>query len=271
VAIRSDYLKSVFTLLLLSTAILTNGCKDIELNSSWRDRDIQIDGMQFDWENMLYNLGDEKVNIGIMNDDTCLYICLVPLDETTIRQAMMMGFTVWIESKREKDSKFGIRYPIGVKDIGIPMRDRDQKQRPEEHWDIVDESLRKIQIIKPDDNDTVDILAENQSGLEVRVGTRNERMVYELKIPLIYAENSPYAIGALPGDQVKIKFETGQFQRPEMKRPGGDRPKGGMPPCGGMTGGGRGRRPGGGMRQEMPEAMKLDIKVKLALPISDGN
>jgi hypothetical protein len=264
----------LFLLSMVGILYLTVACRSEKIDSSWRDRDIQIDGMQLDWENALVNLSKEKINIGIMNDNDYMYICLVPLDETIIRQAMMMGFTVWIESKRGKDGKFGIRYPIGMRDNGFPMRDRDQKQNPDERREIMDESLRKIQIIRPNSRDTIDILADNQSGLEVRVETRNERMVYELKIPLAYSENTPYAVGALPGDQIKIKFETTQFKRPERKRPGGERPEGGMPPGGGMPGGGvpgggRGMRPGGGTRPDMPQPLKLEVKVKLASPPSE--
>lgn len=265
-----NYLKSAFVILTLAVIVLTNGCNGIELTGSWRDRDVQIDGMQFDWENALFNLSDEKVNIGILNDDDYLYVCLVPLDETIIRQAMRQGFTVWLEAKGDKAKKLGIRYPIGMMDGGLPPREPDQGFNPEEMMAKAEESLNEFQIIGADKKDTISLSVDNESGVQVRVGTRNERMVYELKIPLNRSDDHPYAVGVSPGDEIKIKFETGQFKRPEMNRPRGERPDGRMP-SGGMPGGGRGMRPDSGMRPEMPQPMKLDVKVKLAKSNSEAN
>ncbi|MCP4583586.1 MAG: hypothetical protein GY839_18410 [candidate division Zixibacteria bacterium] len=255
----------VIALFLVSTA----GCKDIKIESGWRDREIAVDGMQFDWENTFVNIEQERLNLGVLNDDQYLYLCLVPLDESTIKQSMMTGFTVWVDSKSNNDAKFGIRYPIGVKDAGFPMMDRDRKRRqdPEEHRQIMEESLREIQIILPVVSDTVVLPVENIFGVEVRVGTRNERMVYELKIPLSRTESHPYALGVGAGDEVKLKFETGKFRRPAMNRPSGRdgvQPGGGMGGRGGGRGGGKGTRPGGRGRLEMPQPLNLDLKIKLA-------
>jgi uncharacterized membrane protein YgcG len=269
---------------LLSLAILvlfTATPKAEKLNSMWRDHDITIDGMQFDWESAMYAFDQDKVNIGVMNDSNYLYICLVPLDETIIRQVIGAGFTVWLEGDGGKRNKIGIRHPVGMR---IRDRQPNDEERPrfnaDDRWRMAGQSLEDVQIIRPDSKDTITVATAGLIGLEVRVGLRNERMVYELKVPLSVTDDTPYAINARPGSKVKIKFETDKIKRPEGKRLSGGGPGGGSGPDGGMMppggggggsfggppGGGGGGRPGMGMgdRQKQPEQFKMNLDIILA-------
>jgi len=243
-------------------------CNNIELNSLWRDCEISIDGMQFDWENTLINIEDKKMNLGLLNDNEYLYICLLPLDQDIIWQAMTQGFTVWFEPDGDPKNKLGICYPIGIQSSNMPLRGFMAKQNPEERRKVIEKSLKEIKLIGPGKNETITIPVTNPTGIEVRVGTRNERMVYELKIPLAESDEHLYAVGALPGNEIKVKFETGKFKKSAMNRPSGMRPGGGK---GGRGGGGKGMRPGAGGRErpDMPEPMKMSVKVLLASADSD--
>ena len=65
-------------ILLLSTFSLV-GCKDIELKSTWLDREINIDGKQDDWENFLMFIKDKMLNkitarMGIMTLTTVMVV-----------------------------------------------------------------------------------------------------------------------------------------------------------------------------------------------------
>jgi len=243
-------------------------CNNIELNSLWRDCEISIDGMQFDWENTLINIEDKKMNLGLLNDNEYLYICLLPLDQDIIWQAMTQGFIVWFEPDGDPKNKLGICYPIGIQSSNMPLRGFMAKQNPEERRKVIEKSLKEIKLIGPGKNETITIPVTNPTGIEVRVGTRNERMVYELKIPLAESDEHLYAVGALPGNEIKVKFETGKFKKSAMNRPSGMRPGGGK---GGRGGGGKGMRPGAGGRErpDMPEPMKMSVKVLLASADSD--
>ena len=265
---KKTFFKASMLLSLPLILTLFVNCNNIELNSHWRAREISIDGMQFDWENTLVNIKDKKVNLGLLNDDEYLYICLVPLDQNIIRQAMTQGFTVWFEPDSDPKKKSGICYPIGIQSSNMPLRDFMAKKNPEEHRKVIEKSLKKIEIIGPDKNKAITIPVTNPTGIEVRVGTRNERMVYELKIPLAESDEHFYAVGALPGNEIKVQFETGEFKKSAMNRPSGIRPDGNMDRRGG---GGKGMRPGAGGRErpDMPEPMKMSVKVLLASADSD--
>jgi len=105
---KNAFFRTPILLNLLLILIIFVNCNNIELNSKWRDREISIDGMQFEWENALLNIKNEKINLGLLNDDEYLYICLVPLDQDIIRQAMTQGFTVWFEPNGNPKKKLGI-------------------------------------------------------------------------------------------------------------------------------------------------------------------
>lgn len=261
------WFKLIFVLLSLTYFI--SGCNDIKVNSQWCDREISIDGMSFDWENVLMNFEDKKVNLGILNDDDYLYICLVPLDETIIHQAMMMGFTVWLTSESDKDLKLGIRYPVGTKNNRMLPNDIPSERNREELRRNIEESLNEIMIISSNKLDTIAIPVGNTSAVEIRVGTKNERMVYELKIPLTESSDHPYSIGALPGQQIEIEFLTDEFKKPMINKSlRNERPRSGR----GFGGsGGKSMRPGGGRRSgnnmehpDMQQPLKMKIEVKLA-------
>jgi hypothetical protein len=266
--------RMVFLLFYLSLmALLFAGCNRIKLSSTWLDRPVYIDGMQFDWEGVLVNLDEQKLNLGVMNDNNFLYICLVPLDETIAMQAMGLGLTVWLEPDGDKRRKLGIHYPVGFQPDKFDTNNfefrfdgqhdfRERMPRPEEFLD-------QFQIIRQDEEDTIALPVTNASGVEVRVGTRNDRLVYELKVPLTKSSEHPYAIQTAPGEEIKAEIETGKFKRPSRSRPrhtGGTMPPGGIGEPGGMgglpPGGGRGGFPGN--RPEMPEPLKLKLDIKLA-------
>jgi hypothetical protein len=187
-----------------------------------------------------------------------------------IRQAMSRGFTVWFKPEGNKNKKLGIRYPVGIKNSGPPIRYLRREQDSEEFRQLIEASLKEFEITTPGKDDVTSVPIVNTIGIEVKVGQRNERMVYELKVPLTESADHPYAIGVIDHKSIRIGFEVEEFDRSLMKKNmgKGDRPPfGGGGREGGMGGppGGKGMPPGGGRHgPEMPERMKFDIKVQLA-------
>jgi hypothetical protein len=140
----------------------------------------------------------------------------------------------------------------------------------------------ELEILGPGKEDRVLLPLDGKQGIEVRTGHANERLVYELKVPLAHSERFPYAVGAGSGKTISIGFETPEFdrsgtrnRRERMGRPpgGGEPGEDGMGESGGLGvpgggmgrhgGGGPGGSPGGGF--SMPQPLKLWMRVVLAL------
>lgn len=254
-----------------------------KIDSNWPNKPVLIDGMQTDWQGKLYGFDDDNVNIGVMNDSSFLYILVAPTNQQVARQAMGAGMIIWIDSK-SKD-KFGIRYPLGIPIEEMDLRGmRNNRQGSEDFRAIHREtSLKEIQLIDKDKEIIETIPIVNLLGINIRVENRNGRFVYELQFPLHSTPESPYSVDAKVGEEIKITFETLEFNRKalkdkfrnsrakddgEMQLPGGMQPPSGMQPPGGMSGGRggkmhRGETPGR-KRSEISESLKLKLKVKLA-------
>ena len=262
---------------ILFLLLFAAGCRTDAFTSYWRDSYITIDGDQSDWQGRLWVPESENIAIGIMNDESNLYLTLSSSDRNTIMQVMRLGFTVWFDPKGGKKEVFGIKYPVGMAGVGmrtIGDRGRSRDQMPDLHEEI--QSLKESQIwaeiLGPEKDDIARIPVMDSSGIQVGIGySAYGHLVYELTIPLERTSDSPHAIDTSPGATIGIGFETGKIDFAAMRRSRGGNSgmPGGMPGGrgrpGGMRGGGRpGGMRGGGMRGAMPEPFKYWARVTLA-------
>ena len=139
-------------LLVLVGGLFLN-CHGIKLESHWRNHEITIDGDASDWENALYLIKDKNIDIGVMNDDQFLYICVSHIDRRTFYQAAARGLTLWL--KPEHRDKIGIKYPVGIQgDEGTPMMEFEPDSsgsRPNfDRQKFMDESLWEMAVIGAD-------------------------------------------------------------------------------------------------------------------------
>jgi hypothetical protein len=259
-------ISSLMILLIISSLA---GCKKLELNSQWRQGNITIDGINREWKEATTFLENENILVGVMNDDEYLYLSLITNDRFMWNRMTGMGFTIWFDPAGGKKKVFGIQYPLGMQEMGVPMMGwRGSDENREKRHEIIEQSLNELKILGADKDDWDRMLVKDATGIEVKVNNDSSSFVYELKVPLMKSEQHPYAIGVEPGAPVGIGLEMQKIDREKMwaGRGGGMHGRG-MGPPGGMRGG-MGGPPAGGMRggmerPRMPEPLKLWMKVKL--------
>jgi hypothetical protein len=258
---------------LLALAGLCAGCGSVEVGSSWRRMDILVDGKPGDWGNDLEFVKDLHADLGVVNDDSTLYVCFILRDEDVGRRIALSGLNLWFDPKGGDEKHFGIRFPLGHEVAPKEPRDRegDDRRRDSEggEWEP---RLR---------DDVVEILGDRTAGpmpvdelpgVRVAVARSASRaLVYELALPLQRSAGHPYAIGARPGAVLGVTLDVPAFHRPEprVEAPGegGERGRGsgGWRGRGGRSGprgpGSMGGRGGGGL-----EAWQARARLKLALP-----
>jgi hypothetical protein len=260
------------SLSILSLAIiLIAGCGDKEINSNWRQSEINIDGNQSDWEGKLHYLSDERAVIGIANDNEYLFLCIATNDTANMFQFFSTGFTVWLESKNVNE-KIGIQYPIRSADMRKMVQSRSRGnagERPDFKVRLNEfKSLQtEIQIINRDNFPLTVYPLNNELGLQVDIGSQMGLLVYEMKVPLAKDLYGGHNLKSAPGDILKIGFESGDFQL-------GNFGEGGSPPGSGMGRRGIGRPEGNNRRfTNFPTMEKIDfeIEVKLASQLTHSN
>ena len=261
------------------------GCFMPEIESTWRDREVIIDGIDggAEWENARYFFEEENITIGLLNDENTMYIRLSSRDRITQRQLLALGFTVWFDAEGGKEKKLGIHFPIGTRTVGIEMIRRDKNasmnEDPEQLRKMIEESQTDIEIIGPgkDARTTMTVEDVRELGINVKMDVSKGNLVYELQIPLMRSESQPYGIGIERAQAIGLGLESGKIDQAQMKsqmgsRGGGGRGGGGRGGMGGgrggggrggggKGGGGRGGMGGGGM---MPEPVELWLKTELA-------
>jgi len=271
----------IFSLTII-LVVLISGCNDPEMDSRWRDREIIVDGDDSEWGNYIQHYDEEtRIVFCMFNDDNDLYIKLSSPNRTIQGQFIGLGLTVWFDPEGGKDKKFGIHFPIGMQGGAMEMMSGREKSAGTEDTDQIQKRLeasqQEIELIGPGKNEryTMPVDEAALTGIHVRIGKPKGSIIYELKIPLAFSDEHPYAIGTTADKKIGVGFETGKMNKDMMaerrsKTSGGmGRKDSGMSGGGGSMGrrgggmAGRGGMPGNGGGL-MPEPLDLWAKVTLA-------
>jgi hypothetical protein len=232
----------LFPAFLLIIFILGGCSAGVEMNSAWYDKEIKIDGDPSEWSKEIQPIPDKKFSVGFKNDDKFLYLCLTTNDRSKIMLMTRAGFVVWFEPESGGKNGFGIRYPMAVSQSEfqpVPEMNREGIQG-ENLEKIINKMLieqNEFQVINKEKFPLTAFPILSNGGIDVKLGYHSNQFVYELKIPLATNSQFPFAIDALPGEKVKIKFETEEFKFENTR--------------GNMSGGEMRQPTSGGMRQGM--------------------
>lgn len=254
----------IFLLIAFLLLFMQIGCSTLELESTWKDRDIALDGKGGDWLGTKYYFEDLAISVGLINDSQYLYVSMMTENPMIQAQIVRKGLTVWLDPKGGKDKTFGIKFPLGrqgarQEEEMKPGAVMDEDSR-EEMMQKLQESMKELEVLGPDERVLERMDTEDAGGIEVEMRIAAGSFVYELKVPLASSEEYPYAIGVKAGDVLGVGFLSPKL---DMPRPSGMRGGGRMPGGGGMPPGGGGMG-GFGMRPMMPRELKIWAKVQLA-------
>jgi len=219
-------------LLLLPVIFSIYGCGDTKINSKWRTQNLVIDGKENDWGNSLTYIDDLKALVGVENDDKYLYLCLVTNDQDLETKVLRMGLTVWFDNTASDDKDFGIRFPIGRGGIDREAMRKSmegtegQRPNPEKMREMLVQNENEAEIVGKN-NDVNRLPLTELKGVDLKLGLKDGRLVYEMKIPLSHKGGFNYALSADTGSTISVGLETGSFQRNSNGGNGFKRPEGG--------------------------------------------
>jgi len=267
--------KNYYLWFLIITAALTfslTGCGDQNINSQWKTQNIVIDGNDSDWGNSLKLYDKLNALVGVQNDDKFLYLCLVTTDQQLQNKILRRGLTIWFDKTGSNDKKFGIKYPIGfsgMKGQNMPGENTGI-ERPDATGERPTQQEVNQRILKNQTdmefvgakNEEIRIPVAQLKGVELKLGMNDNRLVYEMRIPLSHAGGFDYAINADTGTVVSVGLETGKMNLNTDNRRGVQRPDGGGEGgYGGGMGGGDdfgGGEMGGGRRGGYDRTRNVD-------------
>jgi hypothetical protein len=215
-----DKRKFIYTSILFITLYLFNGCSgSTEIQSSFSNGKIVVDGNHQDWGTSLNYVKDDNVAFGFKNDKEHLYICMVTSDRTKIMKILSTGLTISIESDK---GKIGIKYPVRpepgeMSDMRMHQLDQEGVPEPNDRINTFISKFKELQLL--DKNNRL-IYSQNSDlgpGFIAKLGYNKNQFVYEIQIPMI---NNDLVAQIFNNDieQVKINFTTGEINRDNMKK-----------------------------------------------------
>jgi hypothetical protein len=277
---------------ILSASLLLSGCNMSEIQSTFRDREVIINGKDegSEWEGAKYFFEARKVTLGLLNDEEYLYIRLSSRDRAVQRYFMAQGFTLWFDPLSKRAKSFGIQFPVGIWRI---MSSMGSEMQPGQNADseklqkILDDSLKEFEIIGPNKKEfrTMLVSRAGEVGISIKMDVTKGNMVYELKMPLMRTDTNPLGIFEETTETIAIGMITGNMESEQMKNritrndddgmvgrggsmrgvedglgsdDGMDMRRGGLP------GGARGGRIGMPSSGRAPESLDMWLKVHLA-------
>lgn len=251
----------IFTsFIMLVIVVISNGCryKEPHLKSTWRDREITVEGKSDEWQDCdQYYDEDTRTLVGLLNDESHLYVLLSIHDRRIKKQVLGLGLTVWFDPEGGKEKTFGIRFPVGIpRHMRSSMKAAPNGEDSDLLQKMLESSKMELQILGPEEYEqkTMMLTDVGKYGIDVKMGRTGRNLVYELKIPLTQKRQIRYAVRTDMAKKIGVGFETGKPDQEKMKERPGKRGGGSDGKGGGR--GGMGRRPQGGMDGgEQPEGM----------------
>lgn len=249
----------------LTVAALLVGCSSLlDLSSRWRNREIVIDGNGADWQGATTYVRSAGAAVGIANDADNLFVCLQTSDRATQFQIVRSGLTVWFDRTGGTNKVFGIRFPVGGRDVMQMSGDAAL----EGFQEAIRRSQGELELLGPGEDDRRRYTMLEGKGVVARVGFNEETLVYELKIPLWASSTHPFAVGVDSTNTFSIGFETATGSRERFSGVSRDvgtsmGSRSGRGRSGPDQGPSRGEGSGGDRR---PAPLKVWGVVRLALP-----
>jgi hypothetical protein len=253
---KKNYVVPCLLLAALFGMVLSGGCtKPVSVESKWRNHNITISGNDDEWGSATMYVPEAKISVTLFNDSTDMYIRVCSRDRGIQAHVLGMGMTVWFDPGGGKDKSFGIRFPIGRKDIDAPVFAKADTRKPEDFENVIEESNNELEIVYPvlDEYYRMLMSAAETHGISAKLHFTKGNLIYELKIPLVRDEHRQHAIGIAKNDIDAVSAICIGFETPEpdfkaiKKEDGSSTPPqgGGMPPEGNMPPGDMGGMPGG--------------------------
>ena len=239
----------------LSVGLFLSACSRLEIQSTFRNQPMTIDGNSEDWADvpLLYNKVPPLM-FGAVNDSSSLELVLVFRDESLARMMISRGFSIWFDD----DESFGIdcmggmgswrRTIPGYKPDSASSR-RNHRFRPLNSGDFTAIDKKADSYIPASEID----------GLDAAFSVENGYYCLELRLPL-KAEKGTFGARIVSGKRVEVELKTKTLKAsPKHKSTG-------MTGSGQRGSGGRrgGRRAGAG-RMQRPDMAGKEFKATIEL------
>ena len=164
-----------------------------ELESRWSSSAITVDGAYAEWSGKLVRIDDSRsVALGVANDRTNLYLCLVTRDLDVQTLIERLGFTLWVDPAGGTERRIGFRvapFTAGAKATAPAY----------------------VEIVQHGDEYGEQLVGSATGPIDVEAAARADVVAYEIRIALgtaLSGSSGQAGVVLSPGARLGIGFET---------------------------------------------------------------
>lgn len=208
---RGGGLRGALLALLAFAAFAASGCKT-EMESTWRTREVKIDGQNEEWDGAMHIFQDQRVDVGLLNDERYLYLGLFAGDKERETQMLASGCTIWLTADGKKAKRLGVRFPHGLPPERRREFAREWAKNGAETAVASTHALDGSAELVNEDGPLMVTAADD--SVQVAVKPYRDALIYELKVPLARIAE----LGAVsPGQEIGIGIELGSVSKAVRK------------------------------------------------------
>ena len=167
-----------------------------QLESSWPSRELALDGAYSEWAGQLVRIDESRsVALGVANDRSNLFLCLVTRDLEVQTLIERVGFTLWIDPSGGTDKRIGLRV--------APIQAGPTATAP-----------AYIELVQHGAEYGEQLVGSSEGPIEVQAATRADVIAYEIRLALgtslVGAGAGARLAGVTlaPGTRLGLGFET---------------------------------------------------------------
>ncbi|HUI92047.1 MAG TPA: hypothetical protein VLX68_07360 [Chitinivibrionales bacterium] len=247
----------------------------VVVESKWAPSPPPFDGNPAPWKDVMQYPDDPQFGIGVRNDGTFLYLDMTSWKRDVNTQILRFGFTTWFTSPSKKGKRFGIHFPLGMKNAPPLHSTAERARDPQAMRERMEQTLQEMELLGPGKEDSIPVktgVAES-FGIIVRLFPSDENLVYQIKVPLRSDSLCKYAVDIGNDTLLNVTFESsvpdidphGQGESGSEMQPTGGGGMHGEGSGGGMHGGGHGHGGYSGTSAEaMPSAFTASFSIGLS-------
>ena len=216
------------------------------IESTWPSGDLAVDGAYSEWAGQLVRIEERRsVALGVANDRTNLYLCLVTRDLEVQTLIERVGFTLWLDPSGGTDKRIGLRV--------APVQAGSTATAPP-----------YIELVQHGAEYGEQLVGSSEGPIEVQAAARADVIAYEIRLALgtsLAGGNTRLAgVTLAPGSKLGIGFETEKLparRRVRATAPTTQPPPEPAPPE-------PGRMPSDPRYEEEPQPLELPRSRKIA-------
>lgn len=175
-----------YVIIIMSTLLLACNKNSFEYLSNWKSSPPIIDGSLEEWQLPLEQPSSQiPIKYRCSNDGQYLYLAIQAGDEYLKALMLHQGLKIWIDTTGKRKEKFGLGYPIPLKNTETEALGQEAKGNEKKFMELYAEAMQEFDLYGLADDESLRFSNLTSKDIKVYMGfDQLNTLSMELRIPL---------------------------------------------------------------------------------------